>query len=49
MAVAEKCGHDKRGKSIFRDDGTFDDDLPEIAKAYRKFREENNVRFESLS
>jgi len=37
MAVAEKCGHDRRGKQI------KDDDFPNITEAYRQFEEENKV------
>lgn len=39
MAVAEKCGHDRRGKE------TEEDDLPLIAEEYRKFMKENNVTY----
>jgi len=45
MAVAEKCGHDRRGKPIYKDDGSLNDDLPKVADAYKKFKEENNVHF----
>jgi type I restriction enzyme M protein len=57
MAVAEKCGHDRRGNEIYKMDSNrnlilnekgekiIDDDLPEIAIAFKRFREENNVRF----
>lgn len=49
MAVAEKCGHNRRGVEIYRVDKKgnkiLDDDLPRIAKAYKRFREENDVRF----
>jgi len=34
MAVAEKCGHDRRGKPI------PEDDFPKIAKEYKKFKRE---------
>lgn len=44
MAVAEKCGHDKRGKPIFKknEDNEMinDDDFPDIVKEYVKFKEE---------
>lgn len=44
MAVAEKCGHDKRGKPIFKknEDNEMinDDDFPDIEKEYVKFKEE---------
>jgi len=39
MAVAEKCGHNRRGKEI------EEDDLPLIAEEYRKFMKENNVTY----
>jgi len=45
MATAEKCGHDRRGKPVFTEKGSLDDDLPKIAKGYKKFREENDVQF----
>ena len=37
MAVAEKCGHDRRGKPIEQDD------LPSISQSYRDFRKKNNI------
>ncbi|MFB0563348.1 MAG: restriction endonuclease subunit M [Candidatus Lokiarchaeia archaeon] len=39
IAVAEKCGHDRRGKEI------KEDDFPLVAKEYNIFRKENNVIF----
>jgi type I restriction enzyme M protein len=39
MAVAEKCGHTRRGKPIPQDD------FPKIAEEYRKFREKYNSDF----
>lgn len=39
MAVAEKCGHDRRGREI------EEDDLPLVAEAYKKFMKENNVTY----
>jgi len=39
MAVAEKCGHDRRGKPIEQDD------FPLISKKYKEFRKENNIIF----
>lgn len=41
MAVAEKCGHDRRGNPIFRTDGTPDDDFPNIISAWREGRPSN--------
>lgn len=45
MAVAEKCGHDRRGVPLVKADGSPDDDFPEIAKAFRAFKEKHDVRF----
>lgn len=45
MAIAEKCGHNRRGKLIYTKEGTIDDDLPKIAELYKKFKEKNNVNF----
>lgn len=45
MAMAEKCGHDRRGKEIFKDDGTPDDDLQDIALEYEKWRVKNASDF----
>jgi len=39
MAVAEKCGHSRRGKSI------SEDDFPKIAQEFKKFREKNKLEF----
>jgi type I restriction enzyme M protein len=45
MAIAKKCGHDKRGKEIFKLNSKgvkiSDDDFPEIVEAYKKFKREN--------
>lgn len=35
MAVARKCGHNRRGLPLVRPDGTLDDDFPEIAANWR--------------
>ena len=44
MAIAEKCGHDKRGKEIYKlnskGEKIVDDDFPEIIEAYKKFKRE---------
>lgn len=49
MAIAKKCGHNRRGTPIFKvlpnGEVVRDDDFPLIAKAYKKFREEQNVYF----
>ncbi|GAB6056850.1 N-6 DNA methylase [Methanobacterium movens] len=39
MAVAETCGHDRRGKYI------DSDDISEVSQQYHKWRAENNVTF----
>jgi type I restriction enzyme M protein len=39
MAVAEKCGHDRRGKPL------SEDDFPLITKEYDQFKKENNLEF----
>jgi len=39
MAVAEKCGHDRRGKPINKDD------FPLIVKEYTNFRKLHNLKF----
>lgn len=39
MAVAEKCGHDRRGRVI------KEDDFPKVAEEYKNFREKNNIEF----
>jgi type I restriction enzyme M protein len=45
MAVAKKCGHDRRGKSLFKSNGDADDDFPEVIEAFKKFRKNENVEF----
>lgn len=37
MAIAEECGHDRRGKE------TNEDDLPKIAEEYKKFLRKHNA------
>jgi len=39
MAVAEKCGHTRRGTPI------EEDDFPKIVEEFRAFRKENNIDF----
>jgi type I restriction enzyme M protein len=39
MAVAEKCGHDRRGKPIEQDD------FPVISNKYQEFRREQDIQF----
>lgn len=39
MAVAEKCGHDRRGKAIEQDD------FPYISQSYREFLKKNDILF----
>lgn len=45
MAIAEKCGHDRRGVPLTRPDGTPDDDFPLIADAFDEFRGKYSVSF----
>lgn len=40
MAVAEKCGHNRRGKPLVNQDGAPDDDFPIIAKEFRRWSAE---------
>lgn len=35
MAVVHKVGHDRKGRPIYRDDGTAWDDIPQIVKEFR--------------
>jgi type I restriction enzyme M protein len=39
LAIAEHCGHDRRGRPIYHADGSRKDDFPKIAAAYRGTRE----------
>jgi type I restriction enzyme M protein len=39
MAVAETCGHDRRGKE------TEDDDIKQVADEFKKWSKENNFKF----
>ena len=45
MAVADKCGHNRRGVPILTSSGEPDDDFPAVAERFRAFRERHNVRF----
>lgn len=45
MAMAEKCGHDRRGVPIYSEDGSIHDDFPKVSEAFRAFRRRNNVQF----
>ncbi|MUT64920.1 class I SAM-dependent DNA methyltransferase [Paenibacillus sp. NEAU-GSW1] len=45
MAIAERCGHDRRGKAIFKDDGSEDDDFPKIAYEFKKWSVDNASDF----
>ncbi len=46
MAVADKCGHDRRGKQIFKinskGEKVVDDDFPTIVEEYKKSIVKNN-------
>jgi type I restriction enzyme M protein len=41
MAIAAKCGHNRRGKPIYRGDGSADDDFPLIAQAFADWKAQN--------
>ncbi len=43
MAIAERCGHDRRGKPLRRQDGSSNDDFPLISKAFEEWKQDNNV------
>ena len=45
MAVAKKCGHDRRGNSLVDENDQVIDDFPEVIKQFKKFRKEENVEF----
>lgn len=45
MAIADRCGHNRRGIPLKRADGALDDDFPIIADAFDAFRSKHNVSF----
>jgi type I restriction enzyme M protein len=45
MAIAEKCGHNRRGNPLYKDDGTLDDDFPVIAEKFMKWKANKDVGF----
>jgi type I restriction enzyme M protein len=45
MAIADRCGHDRRGKPLRRSDGSVDDDFPEITAAFGAWRQKHRVDF----
>jgi len=45
LAIAEKCGHDRRGKTLIRQNGSLDDDFPLIEEAFREWKDKHNVDF----
>jgi len=45
MAIAQKCGHDRRGVPLMRPDGTVDDDFPLVGDAFDEFRGKHDVSF----
>ncbi len=45
MAVAKKCGHDRRGNSLIDENENIIDDFPEVIKEFKKFKDEENVEF----
>ena len=45
MAIPEKCGHDRRGKTLYDDNGNLVDDLPEIIVEFRKWSKKHASDF----
>ena len=45
MAIPEKCGHDRRGKTLYDDNGNLVDDLPEVAVEFRKWSKKHASDF----
>lgn len=45
MAVAKKCGHDRRGNEITDAKGNVIDDFPDVIKEFKKFKSDENVVF----
>jgi type I restriction enzyme M protein len=43
MAIADKCGHDRRGNPILKRDGSPDDDFPSISEEWKKLRSEERI------
>ena len=45
LSVPKKCGHDRRGKPLFREDGSVLDDLPAVTKEFKKWKVRNAPSF----
>lgn len=45
MAVAKNCGHDRRGKPVYADDGSLKDDFPAIADSFADWKEDHASDF----
>lgn len=45
MAIAEKCGHDRRGKPLLKDDGSPDDDFIDVVKEFISWKKKNGLSF----
>jgi type I restriction enzyme M protein len=45
MAVAKKCGHDRRGNLLTPEGKDVPDDFPQIIQEFKKFRSDENVVF----
>jgi type I restriction enzyme M protein len=48
MAVAEKVGHDRKGRSLFRGDKTIYDDIPQIIENFRNLDPKSKKQFSHL-
>jgi len=45
MAISETCGHDRRGKTIYRENGTIDNEFELIGNQWEQSERENHVDF----
>lgn len=45
MAIAQKCGHDRRGVPLIGSKGALEDDFPIISDAFDEFRGRHHVSF----
>ena len=45
MAISETCGHDRRGKVIYREDGTLDNEFDSIGDLWEQSGRDNYVGF----
>lgn len=45
MAIAEKCGHDRRGRALIQADGSLQDDFPAITAEFQRWKAARDVGF----